>query len=196
MAASKGVFDLIDAWALVVSQRPGAKLAMIGDGPDQDAVRDRIRYWGLEENVDLLGSTTNAEKDQCVGACQVFVLPSHEENWSIAMGEAMALGTPVVAYDLPELVEVWGDAYHAVPEGDIPALAGAILSLLSHESRRLGLAKRGSARVSELDWSVIAERELQLLLGDVADADPLGTDPWLVAASSRSHPGQTSPAAK
>ncbi len=181
-AASKGVFDLIDAWALVVSQRPGAKLAMIGDGPDQDGVSDRIRYWGLEENVDLLGSTTNAEKDQCVGACRVFVLPSHEENWSIAMAEAMALGVPVVAYDLPELLEVWGDAYQAVPEGDIPALAGAILSLLDDEPRRHELAGRGLARVSELDWSVIAERELELLMGDLADEDPLGGDPWLVAS--------------
>lgn len=196
LAAAKGVFDLIDAWELVVAQKPDAKLAIIGDGPDQAMVQARVRRRGLAESVDLLGAIDSDQKNQVVSAGRLFTLPSHEESWSIAMGEAMALGTPVVAYDLPELLEVWGDAYHAVPEGDIPALAGAILSLLSHESRRLGLAKRGSARVSELDWSVIAERELQLLLGDVADVDPLGTDPWLVAASSRSHPGQTSPAAK
>ena len=98
------------------------------------------------------------------------------------MGEAMALGTPVVAYDLPELLEVWGDAYHAVTEGDIPSLAGAILSLLDNEAPRRELAERGAARVSELDWSVIAERELQLLMGDSADDDSLGVDPWLVAS--------------
>ena len=202
MAASKGVFDLIDAWALVVSQRPGAKLAMIGDGPDHDAVRERIRYWGLAGNVDLLGSTTNAEKDQCVGACRVFVLPSHEENWSIAMGEAMALGVPVVAYDLPELLEVWGDAYQAVPEGDIPALARSILSLLEDATARRGLSERGLARVSELDWSVIAERELELLMGVLSDGDPLGVDANLVASpapqgSSRNpHPRRPSIAAK
>ena len=86
------------------------------------------------------------------------------------------------SYDLPDLLEVWGDAYHAVPEGDIPALAGAILSLLSDESRRLELAERGTVRVSELDWSVIAERELQWLMGDLCDADSLGVDPWLVAS--------------
>jgi len=184
IAASKGVFDLLDAWALVVAQRPSAKLAMIGSGPDQDSVRERIRYHSLERNVELLGSTTNEEKDQCVSASRIFVLPSHEENWSIAIGEAMALGTPVVAYDLPELLEVWGDAYHAVTEGDIPALAGAILSLLGDEIRRLELAERGSARVSQLDWSVIAERELQWLMGGLVDEDALGVDPNLAAATA------------
>ena len=184
MAASKGVFDLLEAWVVVVAQRPSAKLAMIGDGPDRDAVREHVRSRGLEQNVDLLGSATNEEKDQCVSASRVFVLPSHEENWSIAIGEAMALGVPVVAYDLPELLEVWGDAYRAVSEGDIRALAGAILSLLDDEPRRHELAERGLARVSELDWSVVAERELQLLMGDLADEDSLGVDPNLVATST------------
>lgn len=182
LAAAKGVFDLVDAWALVAAQKPDAKLAIIGDGPDQDLVREQVRRLGISDNVDLLGAIGSDEKNRCVAACRLFTLPSHEESWSIAMGEAMALGTPVVAYDLPELLEVWGDAYHAVTEGDIPALAGAILSLLDNESHRRELAVRGSARVSELDWSVIAERELQLLMGDSADGDALGVDPWLVAS--------------
>ncbi|MCY3913443.1 MAG: glycosyltransferase [Chloroflexi bacterium] len=181
-AASKGVFGLLEAWVIVVAQRPRARLAMMGDGPDQDLVRERVRHYGLEQNVDLPGSVTNEEKDQCISASRVFVLPSHEENWSIAIGEAMALGTPVVAYDLPELLEVWGDAYHAVSEGDIPALAGAILSLLDDTPRCHELAKRGLARVSELDWSLVAERELQLLMGDIADGESPGEDPWLTAS--------------
>ena len=181
VAAAKGVFDLVDAWKAVVAQNPDAKLAIIGDGPDQDLLQERVRRLGLSGNVDLLGAIDSHAKNQRVGAGRLFTLPSHEESWSIAMGEAMALGTPVVAYDLPELVEVWGDAYHAVPEGDIPALAGAILSLLSDESRRIELAARGSARVNQLDWLVIAERELQSLSGEHADDDPLGVDPWLVA---------------
>ena len=182
LAAAKGVFDLVAAWELVVAQKPDASLAIIGDGPDQELVRECVRRRGLSGNVDLLGAIDSDEKNQCVSASRLFTLPSHEESWSIAMGEAMALGTAVVAYDLPELLEVWGDAYHAVREGDISALAGAILSLLDDEPRRHELAGRGLARVSELDWSVIAERELQWLMGDLADEDPLGVDPWLVAS--------------
>ncbi len=182
LTAAKGVFDLIDAWELVVAQKPDAKLAIIGDGPDQQSVQERVRRCGLAGNVYLLGAIESAEKNQCVRACRLFTLPSHEESWSIAMGEAMALGAPVVAYDLPELLEVWGDAYHAVPEGDIPALASDILSLLDDEPARRELAGRGLARVSSLDWSAIAEHEIRWLMGDLAESDPLGVDPWLVAS--------------
>ena len=182
IAASKGVFELIDAWEQVVARKPDAKLAVIGDGPDRQAVWERVRRRGLARNVDLLGTISTANKFLCIRACRLFALPSHEENWSIAIGEAMAFGVPVVAYDLAELQEVWGDAYRAVREGDIPALAGAILSLLDDEPRRRELARRGLARVSSLDWSAIAERELQRLMGDLADEDPLGVDPWLVAS--------------
>ena len=197
LAASKGALDLVDAWQIVVARKPNAKLAVIGDGPDGDAMKDRLRLYGLESSVDFLGPILDpAEKFGRIGASRLFVLPSYEESWSIAMGEAMALGVPVVAYDLPELLEVWGDAFHAVPGGNIRAFGDAVSGLLADEAGRRELAERGLARVSELDWSVIAERELQLLLGDVAHVDPLGTDPWLVAASSRSHPRQPSPVAK
>ena len=197
LAASKGALDLIDAWRIVVARKPDAKLAVIGDGPDGEAMKDRLRHYGLEASVDFLGTILDpAEKFGWIGASRLFTLPSHEESWSIAMGEAMALGVPVVAYDLPELVEVWGDAFHAVPRGDTRAFATAASSLLADDAGRREIAARGLARVSSLDWSVIAERELQLLLGDLADVDPLGADPWLVAASSRSQPRHPRPAAK
>ncbi len=202
VAASKGVFELIDAWELVVAQKPDARLAVVGDGPDRQAVWERARRRGLAGNVDLLGAISTADKFQCIRACRLFALPSHEENWSIAIGEAMAFGVPVVAYDLPELLEVWGDAYRAVPEGDIPALANDILSLLEDEPVRRELTERGLARVSSLDWSAIAARELEWLTGDLADKDPLGVDPWLVASresrgsSDRPHSGPPNVTAK
>jgi len=185
LAASKGALDLMDAWQFVVARNPDAKLAVIGDGPDGEAMKDRVKRYGLEDRVDFLGPILDTtEKFRWISASRLFALPSHEESWSIAMGEAMALGTPVVAYDLPELLEVWGDAFHAVPEGDIPAFANAVSCLLADDAGRRELVERGLARVSELDWSVIAERELQLLMGDLAGDDPLGVDPRLVASST------------
>lgn len=182
LAAAKGVFDLVDAWALVVAKKPDARLAIIGDGPDQERVQQRVQSRHLAGNVELLGAVDSAEKNQCVRDARLFTLASHEESWSIATGEAMALGTPVVAYDLPELQEVWGEAYHAVREGDVSALARDILSLLADESRRRNLARRGLARVASLDWATIAARELQWLTEDLRHEDPLGVDPWLVAS--------------
>ena len=165
LQASAGIFDLIDAWALVVAARPDAKLAIIGDGMDAAAAQQRVRVRGLEDNIDFLGAIFDAaEKFRLVSASRLFVLPSHEENWAIVIGEAMALGVPVVAYDLPELTEVWGNAFRAVPRGDIRALASEVLALLADEQGRRDLAKRGLDRVSTLDWSVIAEHELATIM--------------------------------
>ena len=191
LAASKGALDLVDGWRIVVAQKPDAKLAVIGDGPDGEAMKDRVRVHGLEGNVEFLGPILDtAEKFKWISASRLFTLPSHEESWSIAMGEAMALGVPVIAYALPELLEVWGDSFHAAPEGDIPAFANGILSLLEDEPVRRELTERGLARVSELDWSVIAERELQLLLGDLSQEDRLGVDPRLVASPEQRTPSE------
>ena len=163
--AVKGIFDLIDAWGLVAAARPDAKLAIIGGGIDAEAARTRVQLRGLDDNIDLLGAIFDtAEKFSLVSAARVFVLPSHEENWAIVMGEAMALGVPVVAYDLPELKEVWGEAFRAVPKGDIRALASEILALLADEQDRCELTKRGLDRVSTLDWSLIAEHELAAIM--------------------------------
>ena len=163
--AVKGIFDLIDAWALVVAAQPAAKLAIIGGGMDAAAARQRVRARGLDDNVDLLGAIFDAAtKFSLVGASRMFVLPSHEENWAIVIGEAMALGVPVVAYDLPELKEVWGEAFRAVPKGNVRALASEILALLADEQDRRELTKRGLDRVSTLDWSVIAEHELAAIM--------------------------------
>ena len=163
--AVKGIFDLIDAWALVVAVRPAAKLAIIGGGMDAAAAQQRVQVRGLEDNIDFLGAIFDAaEKFRLVSASRLFVLPSHEENWAIVIGEAMALGVPVVAYDLPELTEVWGNAFRAVPRGDIRALASEVLALLADEQGRRDLAKRGLDRVSSLDWSVVAKRELAAIM--------------------------------
>ncbi len=170
LQASAGIFDLIDAWELVVRQRPDAKLAIIGDGVDAHAAGERVRARRLDGNITFLGAILDPdEKFRRVRASRLFTLPSHEENWSIVMGEAMALGVPVVAYDLLELKEVWGDAFRAVPKGDVSAFAGAVLDLLADEDGRRDLSERGLARVSSLDWAVIADRELEAITASGAN---------------------------
>ena len=161
ISAEKGVFTLIDAWKLVVATSPNAKLAIIGGGIDMQAAQARVRALGLEGNIDFLGLILDtARAFATLRTARLFLHPSFKENWAIAIGEAMALGMPVIAFDLPELKEVWGDAFRAVPRGDTSAFADEILALLADDTGRRDLAERGLARVRSLDWADIAEREL------------------------------------
>ena len=165
VSAEKGVFTLIDAWKLVVATVPDAKLAIIGGGIDMEAAQARVRALGLEGNIDFLGLILDTTKVfATLRTARLFLHPSFKENWAIAIGEAMALGMPVIAFDLPELKEVWGDAFRAVPRGDTAAFAGEILALLADEPGCRDLAERGRARVSSLDWAEIGARELEAIL--------------------------------
>jgi len=167
VSAEKGIFALIDSWKLVVAANPSARLAVIGGGIDMEAAQARVRTLGLEDNVDFLGlilDTTRAFTT--LRTAKVFLHPSFKENWAIAIGEAMALGMPVIAFDLPELQEVWGEAFRAVPRGDASAFAGEIVALLADEPGRRDLAERGLARVRSLDWADIAHRELEEIAGN------------------------------
>jgi glycosyltransferase involved in cell wall biosynthesis len=148
-------------WKLVVAASPDAKLAIIGGGIDMQAAQARVRELGLEGNIEFLGLILDtARAFTTLRTAKLFLHPSFKENWAIAIGEAMALGMPVIAFDLPELKEVWGEAFRAVPRGDASAFAGEILALLADDTGRRGLAERGLARVRSLDWADIAEREL------------------------------------
>lgn len=161
VSAEKGIFTLIDAWKLVIAESPNARLAIIGGGIDMQAAQVRVRALGLDDQIDFLGlilDTTTAFTT--LRTARLFLHPSYRENWAIVIGEAMALGMPVIAFDLPELKEVWGSAFCAVPQGDTTAFAGEILRLLADDAGCRDLAERGLARVSSLDWADISRREL------------------------------------
>lgn len=189
IAASEGALDLTYAWQFFVARNPDANRAVIGDGPDGVEMEDRVQRYVLDDRVDFLGPILETSKQlRWISALRRFALPSHEESRSIAIGEAVTLGAPVVAYDLPELPEFWGDAFHALSKGDIPGFANAVSCVLADDAGRRELVECGLAWVSELDRSVIAERELQLHMGDLAGEDPRGVDPWLVASSTSRAP--------
>ena len=70
----------------------GKRLKIIGDGPDQS------RLQGLaEDNIEFVGFVDSDERNQLLAGAQGLVFPN-KEDFGIAPVEAMALGTPVIAY--------------------------------------------------------------------------------------------------
>ena len=74
--------------------------------------------------------------------------------------EALAVETPVVAFDIPCLRELVGsDVGAIVPEGDVDALAKAVRELSVDPSQRAVLGAAGKAKVAHLTWDHIAEAQ-------------------------------------
>jgi glycosyltransferase involved in cell wall biosynthesis len=87
----------------------------------------------------------------CIKAFDVFAMSSVTEGLGTSLLDAMACATPIVATrtgGIPEIVEE-GVTGLLVPPRDAPALARAIVRLLTDESRRHTMGRAGVARVGE-----------------------------------------------
>jgi glycosyltransferase involved in cell wall biosynthesis len=80
--------------------------------------------------------------------------------------EAMAVATPVVAFDIPCLRDiVTATTGVLVRPFDIDELARAIASLAEDPPRRAHLGSAGAARVASMGWSALAERQSEVYRG-------------------------------
>ncbi|MGH9251680.1 MAG: glycosyltransferase, partial [Acidimicrobiales bacterium] len=105
LVPEKGQAVLVEAFAAVRASVPGAHLAIAGaSGPAEPYARAAVSRHGLDGAVHLLGFRPDARA--LTAAADVFVLSSLSEGSPGVVVEAMALGTPVVAFDIPPVAEL------------------------------------------------------------------------------------------
>ncbi len=140
--------DLLLRAAAVMTPPP--TVALIGDGPEERALRALAAELRLGERVRFAGEV--AEAARLFAAFDVFAAPSRKEGLPLAVVEAMALGLPVVASDIPAHRETLGPASAGLVGGTVEALAGRLGAVLADADlrARLGAENRTRAR-SEFD---------------------------------------------
>jgi glycosyltransferase involved in cell wall biosynthesis len=127
----KGQVHLLRAAAILARTRP--KVVVVIAGREGHASRELIAlrdHLGLEEKVRFLGHRDDVP--EVLAAADLFAFPSVYEGLGGALIEAMALGLPIVASDIPALREVIEDGQNGIlvaPES-AEALAGALGQLL------------------------------------------------------------------
>jgi len=101
----KGCDLLIDAFAKVAAD---TSLHLVMAGPDpigwRKSLEDKARGLGLEERITWTGMLSGDLKWGAFRSADVFVLPSHQENFGIAIVEALACGVPVLT---THKVNIW-----------------------------------------------------------------------------------------
>jgi glycosyltransferase involved in cell wall biosynthesis len=159
LMAAKGHCYLVEALALLRPQYPALKLLLVGDGSLRAELEKQVHDLALEEVVRFLGARRDVP--DLLAALDIFAFPSLWEGLGIALIEAMAMGLPCVATDIPTLREVVGDRQAAllIPPRDSRALAQAIERLVGERelARRLGAEARKRA-VDEFSAETCAQR--------------------------------------
>jgi glycosyltransferase involved in cell wall biosynthesis len=102
----KGCDLLIEAFAKVMGQQPDWQLIIAG--PDQEGWCEDLNYraaeLGIGARVTWTGMLSGVMKWGALRAAEIFVLPSHQENFGIAVVEALAVGRPAL---ISNKVNIW-----------------------------------------------------------------------------------------
>jgi glycosyltransferase involved in cell wall biosynthesis len=147
----KGVDLLIDAFSKVAQRDP--KLHLVIAGPDHHGLQadlERLSFkCGIGERITWTGMVTGDVKWGAYRAAEVFVLPSHSENFGIVVAEALACGLPVLISDKVNIWrEIEADGAGLVAEDTLIGTVSLLetwLDLTPEVGEQMGRRARGSA---------------------------------------------------
>ena len=161
----KGIFELFQAWSIVIRKASSSQLLLIGgiDEASKNRILNTIKRTHIGANVHISGYVSDEELVKLLESSKIFVLPSHEEGFSLSAAEAMAVGLPCILSDLPALRETYSGTAVFVPPRNVDKLAESILNLLENPRRQEELGKKGKELAKQFSWKQVAEKELEVL---------------------------------
>jgi glycosyltransferase involved in cell wall biosynthesis len=167
----KSIQHLIRAFALVKRQVPPARLMVVGTGDYLDDLKALARSLNLTADVEFPGFVSTADKVERMRRAHVAVLPSLKEGWGLTNIEANAVGTPVIAADVPGLRDSVQDGRTGFlyAHGNIEQLAKKIVRILTDEDLRQELRKGALEWAERFNWDRAAREFEKLLLDIVGD---------------------------
>ena len=153
ISPEKGVHTLLEALRPLPRSK---KLVIAGGSSYSDAYIDEVKSAAWED-VQFIGKVGREEMEELLSNCYAFILPSEMEGLSIALLEALSYGNCIIATDIPENIEVIGDAGLLFPYGDAEELRSRLALALENpgEVERLrGLARERAKQ--RPDWDEVA----------------------------------------
>lgn len=169
MAIQDGLDYLIDAVHIIIAewQRRDIQFVLVGSGPELARLRDRVRRMNLADYVTFTGYIADATElgsvlvtaDACVSPDPVNALNNISTMHKIL--EYMALGKPIVQFDLREGRISAGKASLYAAANDVTDFAKAIIRLIDDPQLRDQLGRTGRQRIAaDLNWDAQVPRFL------------------------------------
>lgn len=157
----KGLVPLLEAVAKVRTEREDVHLVVIGKPKDGSKIPGHMERLGLKGRVEFVSGVPTERIVELYAECELAVVPSLYEGFSLPAIEAMSCGAPLVTTTGGALPEVTGPSGHAAltcPPNDPGELATAILTMLGDPELRARLGAAGRERVLDrFTWRRTAE---------------------------------------
>lgn len=146
----KGCDVLVEAFSKVNN----AELWLVGTGPLEEDLKQRVRDLGISEKVTFRGIVSDNEMVKCIYSCDALVLPSvvKSEAFGLVQLEAMVFEKPVINTNLPSgvpYVSIDMETGLTVDPNSVEQLTKAMQWLVDHEETRITMGKKGRQRVKK-----------------------------------------------
>jgi N-acetyl-alpha-D-glucosaminyl L-malate synthase BshA len=157
----KRVGTVLEIFKRVHGEIPGARLVLVGSGPERADLERRVFDEQLSEWVEFVGEQPDIVP--WLSAADLFLLPSSQESFGMAALEAMACEVPVIASRVGGLPEVIDDGVTGflVPPHDVDAMADRALAVLRDGElrRRVGAAAAERVRSRFCEQTIVPRYE-------------------------------------
>ncbi|HET6362657.1 MAG TPA: glycosyltransferase family 4 protein [Gemmatimonadota bacterium] len=154
----KRVELLLEAFARIEPELPGARLVIAGDGDHRAALERDARARGIAGRVEFPGWVGDGDKWRLLRRAWAVGYTSPKEGWGFSSIEAQRVGTIAIVSDAPGLRDtvVDGQTGRVVPHGDVAALAEALLATARNPEERGRMEARAIERARTFTWDAAA----------------------------------------
>lgn len=161
----KGFDVLAHAMPFVLEQIPTATFLFVGHSPIHRRELEAItRENGTSDHLAILPRVSEEDKVRLFHTADVMAMPTRYEGFGIPPLEAMAIGCPVVASDIPVVDEMVQNEYNGllVPREDPRALADALVRVLTNNALRERLIHNGFETLKRYQEAEMLDRITQI----------------------------------
>lgn len=140
MVPKKGQADIIRAMRILQEKYPEIPfhLIIVGNGPEQDAIKTLINEYKLQNHVTLSGQRLDLHN--FYAEARYFVMPCLDESMGVVIYEALAFGLHVIAYDSGSIREVLKDErYGTLIKGDPALIADSVARDYQNPKKSIGV---------------------------------------------------------
>jgi glycosyltransferase involved in cell wall biosynthesis len=172
LVEKKGLATLLEALGRLRTDFPALKLAIVGDGPERQALQVMADKVGLARQVEFAGAVENSQVPGWYQSARIAVIPSviaadgDQEGLGLVAVEALGCGCATVVSDLPALSDVVKDGENGLVfrAGDAGDLATKIRRILDNRELYEQLVRNSSRSVCDrFDWRVVGKSYIEII---------------------------------